>query len=150
MNLNAIEIRVGKPPSIIDISDELLAKIITRKLSGGYDNLKRIIYETQPLETIKVVSKIDDYIRASYTTAKECNANQLIKSESAYKAQSFLYCSNRMHNPLNKHSIEEFGQLKNKNKQKTTLQEKESKLSKQKPRVNVRRKLLFVTTTHQG
>ncbi|MBW0486172.1 hypothetical protein O181_025887 [Austropuccinia psidii MF-1] len=137
MNLNTIGIRVGKPPSIIDISDELLAKIITSKLSGGYDNLKRIIYETRPLETIKVVSKIDDYIRASYTTTKECNANQLIKSESAYKAQKFPYCSNVIHNPLTKHSIEECRQLKNKNKRKTTLQEKERKLSKHKPRVNV-------------
>ncbi|MBW0528533.1 hypothetical protein O181_068248 [Austropuccinia psidii MF-1] len=68
MNLTAVGIRVGKPPSIIDISDQLLAEIITSKLSRGYDNLKRTIYETRPLETIKVVSKIDDYIRDSYTT----------------------------------------------------------------------------------
>ncbi|MBW0568522.1 hypothetical protein O181_108237 [Austropuccinia psidii MF-1] len=49
INLNTVEIRVGKPPSLIDISDKLLAEIINRKLSGGYDNLKGIIYETRPL-----------------------------------------------------------------------------------------------------
>ncbi|MBW0552660.1 hypothetical protein O181_092375 [Austropuccinia psidii MF-1] len=127
MNLNAVGICVGKPLSIIDISDELLAEIITSKLSGGYDSLKRIIYETQPLETIKVVSKIDDYIRDSYTNEKECNTNHKIKSESPYKAQNFPYCSNRKHNPSTKHLIEECRELKNKtNKRKTTLQEKES------------------------
>ncbi|MBW0518241.1 hypothetical protein O181_057956 [Austropuccinia psidii MF-1] len=65
MNLNSVGIHVGKPPIVIDISDELLAEIIISKLSEGYDNLKRMIYETQPLETAKVVPKIDDYIRHS-------------------------------------------------------------------------------------
>ncbi|MBW0551001.1 hypothetical protein O181_090716 [Austropuccinia psidii MF-1] len=114
MNLNAVGNCVGKPLSIIDISDRLLAEIIPRRLSGGYDNLKRIIYETRPLETIKVFSKVDDYIRYSYTTAKECNGNQLIKSEFTYKAQNFPYCSNGMHNALAKHLIEECRKLKNK------------------------------------
>ncbi|MBW0541547.1 hypothetical protein O181_081262 [Austropuccinia psidii MF-1] len=130
MNLNAVGIRVGKPPSVIDISDELLAEIITSKLSGGYDNLKRIIYETRPLETIKVVSKIDDYIRDSYTAAKESDKNHTIKSESAYKAQNFPYCSNGKHNPLTKHSIEECRQLKNKNKQKQTNEKQHYKKKK--------------------
>ncbi|MBW0504479.1 hypothetical protein O181_044194 [Austropuccinia psidii MF-1] len=117
MNLITVGICVGKPPSVIDISDKLLAETITSKLSGGYDNLKRIIYETRPLETIKVVSKIDDYIRDSHTAAIESNINHKIKSSSAYKAQNFPYCSNGKHNPLAKHSIEECRQLKNKNKQ---------------------------------
>ncbi|MBW0507787.1 hypothetical protein O181_047502 [Austropuccinia psidii MF-1] len=118
MSLNAVGIRVGKPQSVIDISDELLAEIITNKLSGGYDNLKRIIYETRPLETIKVVSKIDDYIKDSHTAAIESNTNHTNKSELAYKAQNSPYCSNGKHNPLTKHSIEECIQLKNKNKHK--------------------------------
>ncbi|MBW0520931.1 hypothetical protein O181_060646 [Austropuccinia psidii MF-1] len=127
MNLNAVGICVGKPLSIIDISDGLLAEIITRKLSEGYDNLQRIIYETRPLETIKVVSKIDDYIRDSYTTAKACKGNQLIKSESTYKAQNFPYFSNGMHNTLTKNLIQEFRQLKNKQtKTNTTKKRKQT------------------------
>ncbi|MBW0465843.1 hypothetical protein O181_005558 [Austropuccinia psidii MF-1] len=85
INLNSVGICVGKPPSVIDISNEFLAKIIISKLSEGYNNLKRMIYETQPLETAKLVSKIDDYIRDSYSTTQGSDERQQVKSESAFK-----------------------------------------------------------------
>ncbi|MBW0467493.1 hypothetical protein O181_007208 [Austropuccinia psidii MF-1] len=106
----------SKPPNVIDISDELLAEIIISKLSEGYDNLKRMIYETRPLETTKVVSKIDDYIRDSFSVTKD--EGQHVKSESAYKARNYPYCSNGIHNPSMKHSIEDCRQLKRNNNRK--------------------------------
>ncbi|MBW0541438.1 hypothetical protein O181_081153, partial [Austropuccinia psidii MF-1] len=118
MNLNSVGIRVGKPPNTIDISDELLAEIIISKLSDGYDNLKRMIYETRPLETAKVVSKIDDYIRDSYSNTKESDEGQHVKSESAFKLRNYPYCSNGVHNPSTKHSVEDCRQLKRNNNQK--------------------------------
>ncbi|MBW0566217.1 hypothetical protein O181_105932 [Austropuccinia psidii MF-1] len=112
MNFKSVGIRVGKPPIVIDISNELLAKIIISKLSEGYNNLKRMIYEMRPLETAKVVSKIDDYIRYSYSTTKGSDERQQVKSESAFKVQNYSYCSNGIHNPTTKHSIEDCRQLK--------------------------------------
>ncbi|MBW0493389.1 hypothetical protein O181_033104 [Austropuccinia psidii MF-1] len=60
MHLNFVGIKVGKPPANIDISDELLSEIIVSKLSNGYDNLQIIISEQRPLETQRIVAKIDD------------------------------------------------------------------------------------------
>ncbi|MBW0546428.1 hypothetical protein O181_086143 [Austropuccinia psidii MF-1] len=127
MNLNSVGIRVGKPPSVIDISDELLAKIIISKLSEGYDNLKRMIYETRPLETAKVVSKIDDYIRDSYSSIKGSDERQQVKTESAFKVQNYPYCSNGIHNPSTKHSIEDCRQLKRNNNQKAQKNKNDKK-----------------------
>ncbi|MBW0533509.1 hypothetical protein O181_073224 [Austropuccinia psidii MF-1] len=118
MNLNSVGICVGKPPSVIDISNELLAKIIISQLSEGYNNLKRMICETQPLETAKVVSKIDDYIRDSYSTTKGSDERQQVKSESAFKVRNYPYCSNGIHNPSTKHLIKDCRQLKRNTNQK--------------------------------
>ncbi|MBW0495791.1 hypothetical protein O181_035506 [Austropuccinia psidii MF-1] len=96
MNLNSVGICVGKPPSVIDISNELLAKIII---------------------TI-VVLKIDDYIRDSYSTTTGSDERQQVKSESAFKVQNYPYCSNGIHNPSTKHSIEDCRQLKRNTNQK--------------------------------
>ncbi|MBW0483803.1 hypothetical protein O181_023518 [Austropuccinia psidii MF-1] len=106
MHLNPVGIKVEKPPTSVDISDELLAEIIVRKLSSGYENPKRIIYEQQPLDTTKIVVKIDDYIRDSSNSSKNPST---IKSESAFKTQN--YCKNGIHNPLTKHSEEEIREL---------------------------------------
>ncbi|MBW0496925.1 hypothetical protein O181_036640 [Austropuccinia psidii MF-1] len=123
MILNSVGMCVGKPPRVIDKSDELLAEIITSKLSEGYENLKRMIYETRPLEMAQVVLKIDDYIRDSCSVTT--NEEQHVKSESDYKAQNYPYCSNGIHNPSTEHSIEDCRQLKRNNNQK--VQAKNSK-----------------------
>ncbi|MBW0521712.1 hypothetical protein O181_061427 [Austropuccinia psidii MF-1] len=127
MNLNSVGICVGKPPNTIDISNELLAKIIISKLSKEYDNLKRMIYETQPLETAKVISKMDDYIRDSYSSTKESDEAQQVKSESAFKVRNYPYCSNGVHNPSTKHLIEDCRKLKRNNQR-----EKKNKNNKKK------------------
>ncbi|MBW0498708.1 hypothetical protein O181_038423 [Austropuccinia psidii MF-1] len=59
MHLHLVGIRVGKPAASIDISNELLAGIIVRKLSRGYNDLKRIIYEQRRLETQRILAEID-------------------------------------------------------------------------------------------
>ncbi|MBW0509145.1 hypothetical protein O181_048860 [Austropuccinia psidii MF-1] len=106
MHLNSVGIKVGKPPANIDISNKLLAKIIVRKLSNGYYNLKRIIYEQRPLDTQTMVAKIDDYIRDLYNSPMDELA---IKLESAYKIKHL--CLNGTHNPMNKHSADQCLQL---------------------------------------
>ncbi|MBW0499105.1 hypothetical protein O181_038820 [Austropuccinia psidii MF-1] len=106
MHLNSVGIKVGKPPAHIDISNELVPKIISSKLSNGYDNLKRIIYEQRPLETQRIVAKIDDYIRDSYNSSVD---EITIKSERAYKIKH--YFQNGPHNPMKKHSANQCRQL---------------------------------------
>ncbi|MBW0503221.1 hypothetical protein O181_042936 [Austropuccinia psidii MF-1] len=114
MHLNLVGIKVGKPPANIDISNKLLAEIIVSKLSNGYDNLKRIIYEQRPLETQRIVAKIDDYIRDSYNSPVDEIA---IKLESAYKIKHF--CQNGTHNPMTKHSADQCQKLHLELKKKT-------------------------------
>ncbi|MBW0548125.1 hypothetical protein O181_087840 [Austropuccinia psidii MF-1] len=98
MHLNSVGIKVGQPLANIDISNELVAKITVRKLSNDYDNLKRMIYEQRPLETQRIVAKIDDYIRDLYNSSVD---EITIKLESAYKIKH--YCQNETHNPMTKH-----------------------------------------------
>ncbi|MBW0476426.1 hypothetical protein O181_016141 [Austropuccinia psidii MF-1] len=106
MHLNSVGIKVGKPPASIDVSKELLVEIIVSKLSNGYDNLKRIIYEKRPLETQMIVAKIDDYIRDLYNSSMD---EITIKLESAYKNRH--YCQNEANNPITKHMAKQCHQL---------------------------------------
>ncbi|MBW0460749.1 hypothetical protein O181_000464 [Austropuccinia psidii MF-1] len=106
LHLNLVGIKAGKTPASIDISDKLLAEIIISKLSNGYDNIKRIIYEQIPLETQTIVAKMYYHIINSYNSSMD---EIKIKLESSYKIRH--YCQNGAHNPMTKHISKQCQQL---------------------------------------
>ncbi|MBW0488888.1 hypothetical protein O181_028603 [Austropuccinia psidii MF-1] len=125
MYLNSVRIRVGNPiiSSVVDISDELLAKIIVSKLSQGYDGLKRLIYEQRPLLTDKIIAKINDYIRDSGNPSNTTSNN--IKNKSAFFNKRGHFCKNGVPNPLKKHLAEDCRQLKKKKGKKNSSHKSE-------------------------
>ncbi|MBW0527474.1 hypothetical protein O181_067189 [Austropuccinia psidii MF-1] len=97
---------------LVDISDELLAEIIVRKLCQGYNSLEHLIYEQQPLLTDKIIAKIEDYIQDSGNPSNTVRNN--IKNESTFFNKIGPFCKNGVRNPLTKHLAKDCQQLKKK------------------------------------